>query len=415
VSSNALLLARIESLQENVKRVDLALERLQAWHSDSHDVILEDDFWMHLNKQVRQQFRRQRRILADLHEKLVKQGQQPVNTAEAWETYAAARDDSERLFEESLEFIGGLTFRLTGLDDERVFELADQLIVTCAREAYAEPWHFLTVPSLREVVTKSRARLSRIRFPEWTIWTLPLTAYVLGHEVMEEHDIAPLVSRRMEAWARQDVAHRHLHVLLADIFGAYIMGPAFGHASIWLHFDPSRAHIESVDHPAERSRAHVILRTLASMEGHEDNAWANSVSRLQSQWNAALAGASPPDEWQDDPASLDELVVDTLTHFDEESTLTMEAAYSPLNWTEAKRLYQQWRGDALGSQSHPLSTEPDTLTGARDVLNAAWLQRLEFPNDTPRVEQAAAETCKKVLFRGRTGPAVPGQDPVKAR
>ena len=267
--SDVLLLARIESLDKNLLRVDRSLEKLQE-QSAGHDILLEDDFWIHLNKQVRQQFKRQRRTLAELRETLIHNGGgEATGTADTWSMYAQVRDESERLFEESLEFIGGLTFRRTGLDNERVFELADRIIVTCAREAYAEPWHFLTVPSLREVVTKSRARLSRIRFPEWTIWTLPVTAYVLGHEVMEEHEVAPLVRRRMDAWARQDVAYAHLHVFLADVFGAYVMGPAFGQASIWLRFDPSRAHFEDKDHPAERSRAHVILRTLETMEGHD--------------------------------------------------------------------------------------------------------------------------------------------------
>jgi hypothetical protein len=427
--TDSLLLSRIASLDENLARVDQSLERLKVWQSDlerqnQDEVPVAEDLWRHLNRQVRRQFKNQRKALKQLSERLeagdapaadadAEPGEagEPPASVQAWRDYAELRDESERLFEECLEFIGGLAFRRTGLDRERMCEIADALILACAREAYAEPWYFLTVPSLREVVTKSRMRLSRIRFPEWTLWTLPVTAYVLGHEIMDEQDVAPFISGQMAAWARQDVADHHVHVLIADIFGAYVMGPAYGHAGIRLRFDASRAYVETPDRPAESSRAEVVLATLEHMDAHaRDLAWQAQVKALREEWTTALAAARPEGTAPDAVAALKELVEEALEHFEEK--LNMTAQYSESAWVEAAKLYGSWREEATNSNSSAaLSVMSGKLLTARDVLNAAWLLRLERPQDTDRIERAAADTCRELLVPQRR-PRGPGQAPI---
>ena len=415
--SDPLLLARIEVLDENLARVDESLKQLHAWQDDlerqnANETPLADDLWGYLELEVSRDARNKRKKLKQLQAQLLQPG---ANGApDAWATYAGLRDDSERLFEECLEFIGGLAFRRTGLDRARMCELADGLILRSARQALAQQWYFLTVPSLREVVTKSRIRLSRIRFPEWTLWTLPGTAHVLGHEIMAQQNAAEFISGRMEAWAREDVAERHVHALLADIFGAYVMGPAYGEACIRLRFDPSRAHAEDRDHPAESSRAHVVLETLARMSAcATQDAWKMQLTALRQQWSGALLAARPAGSPPDDPASLDELVDEALAHFDD--TLNQVTEYGMQGWGETAQLYERWREQAENSQRpDALTIERIRFTEPRDVLNAAWLMRLERPADSNRVADAAGRMCRDLLV---TKPAVvepPEPGPISA-
>jgi hypothetical protein len=204
--TDALLLARIGSLDENLKRVDESLERLKTWQDDlersgSSEDRVADALWHKIDMEVRRKFGNERTALDQLRNDLAA-GKATQNGRNAWTRYSEVRDDCEQLFDECLEFIGALAFRRTGLDAKRMCQLADALILACALEAYAQSWTFLTVPSLRDVVTKSQLRLSRLRFPDWTVWTLPVIAYVLGLEVMTEQPVAELVDRRRKGWKR---------------------------------------------------------------------------------------------------------------------------------------------------------------------------------------------------------------------
>jgi hypothetical protein len=410
---DTLLLSRIDSLDENLSRVDDALERLRHRHA-SPNAPAEDrvaiDLWYMLDMEVRKRFERHQDALEAL--RAAAAGAAP-GAENPWKTYARVREESERLFDECLEFIGALAFRHTGLDEDRMCQLADDVMFACAREAYGQPWTFLTVPSLRDVVTRSRLRLSRLRFPEWTFWTLPATAYVLGHEVLCEQKVASLVTDRMEGWARRDVARSHVPILIADVFAAYLMGPAYGHAAIRLRFDPSKAYAEDARRPAEASRAHVVLRTLECVPAYRTaEVWESQVKALHEQWDRALEAADPAGAPPDDPASLNELVEEALKHFDDQ--LSLMASYDQRSWHKAETLYDRWRGEAEASAAvDALSTEPtEQLLTARDVLNAAWLMRVDRPLDAARTERAASAMCRRVLFVGDAPAGGPGLEPI---
>jgi hypothetical protein len=413
--TDALLLSRIESLDENLRRVDESLTRLRTWQNKlerggtAQDRVA-DDLWHKIDFVVRREFSNERKQLDQLR-KSVERGNGTEPDAQAWTTYAAVRDESERLFDECLEFIGAIAFRHTGLDEQRMCQLADALILACALEAYAQNWTFLTVPSLRDVVTKSQLRLSRIRFPEWTFWTLPATAYVLGHEVMTEQPVAELVEGRMASWAREDVARRHVPVLIAEAFAAFLMGPAYGHAAIRLRFDPSRAYDEDPQRPAEASRAYVVLKTLSTMSAYKERAWEVQVTRLLDQWDGAVAAAAPKGAPPDAAASLDELVSEAVDHF--AIMLNINAQYGPPAWRLAERLYERWREEAEASEAlDALTSEPpESFVTARDVLNAAWLMRVARPQDVRRIEAAATNMCRRVLATPEAGGAQ-GQEPI---
>jgi hypothetical protein len=429
--TDELLVSRIDRLIENLQRVNNSLDQLESWQlsllkKGEITTPLADNMWGHINKRVRNRFREHQRELRELRAQVTGvssesgngQASSSVRRASSsrqknpWAAYAEVQRDSAQLFDECLEFIGGLAFRRTGLDDAGMCELADALILSCAQESYAVTWNFLTVPSLRDVVSKSRARLSRIRFPEWTVWTLPFTAYPLGHEVIEEQDVASLIQDRTQNWPRRR-ARRHVHVLLAEIFGAYVMGPAYAHAGIQLRFDPADAYANDVEHPAAASRVYVVLKALKTMEAGSDRNWADRVDAVEEQWTQALGAAKPKGQMPDAPKTLDDLVEKALAHF--ELTLNNpQAQYSRHLWLQAQQLVVKWDSEATNSvEPDALSTKPPTLTNPRDVLNAAWLLRFARPDDIPRIETAATMMLRRLLGAASGGPGglvgTPGQ------
>jgi hypothetical protein len=190
------------------------------------------------------------------------------------------------------------------------------------------------------------------------------------------------------------------------------MGPAYGHAAIRLRFDPSRAYQEDGERPTEASRAHVVLETLARMDAHGNEAvWRAQVDELREQWSGAVEAAAPNGRWRDTCESLDELVSDAVEHFG--YALNIRAEYSSRAWRRAEVLYDRWRRQAEDSAAEDaLTTEPeDAFVTARDVLNAAWLMRIDRPDDMGRTEATATAMCRRVLMTREAG-GTQGQEPI---
>lgn len=103
----------------------------------------------------------------------------------AWRNYLKLHEESQEVFSECLEFVGGLAIRTEGYDDA-ICQTADELIRSCATESTGNAWNSFTVPAAPDALAKTLARMVRLRFPDWTIWTLPSTAHEYGHVVIDE-------------------------------------------------------------------------------------------------------------------------------------------------------------------------------------------------------------------------------------
>jgi hypothetical protein len=161
----------------------------------------------------------------------------------------------------------------------------------------------------------------------------------------------------------------------------------------------------------------VVLATLAGMSAcAEQDAWKNQLTALREQWSAALLAARPAGEPPDAAESLDELVAEALIHFDR--TLNVYAEYKMQGWSEAAQLYERWRNQAEKSDSRDaLTIERGRFTAPRDVLNAAWLMRLERPADRhwiDRVADAAGRMCRQLLVSRPAVVEPPEPGPISA-
>jgi hypothetical protein len=224
--------------------------------------------------------------------------------AEAWDDYRVVDKGCQEILKECLEILNGLAFREIALDDN-ICEVADELIESWSTNIGR--WPSLTVPAYKETLSRTLARIVRIRFPEWTVWTLPLIAHEYGHIVVTDADLDLGEGRsRIQVFAEEnsvrlkeldpcyrrtfadptatveqkraaeELAERHaayrLQEYLADGFATYVMGPAFACAALLIRLDPAASARPSRSFDLiEVERAHAMLCMLHQFEPFSHN------------------------------------------------------------------------------------------------------------------------------------------------
>jgi hypothetical protein len=377
--TDPILLARIDALSENLSRVK-ALD----WYDNTPFLAERTQLRDQIEDTIALELRVRDEGLATLRRDV--EAANPV-PEEMWIRYKRLYDESQAIFTECLTFIGALAFRAMELDQKiwhvAACDVADELIRACARASIGD-WYSLTVPAPEEALTQTLARIIRLRFPEWTIWTLPLTAHEYGHVVAriarnERGTLLEHMQRTLRRGGHDVPEEQHLEELTADAFATLTMGPAYACAVIQLRLDPTRAWVTDALHPSEGQRAEVVLGTLKRMSNRGvTNPYRSTIDRLEEEWNAVTNRFASGDPRP--AASMTEAIVGAA--WDSFGALLRASACYPATaanegWTKACHRSQQWR-DALGNREElPSLAANSTL---RDVLNAAWIFRMTTPD-----------------------------------
>src|SRR5262249_25398374 len=103
--------------------------------------------------------------------------------AGAWREYARIQQECQQIYQEALQLITGLVLRDHALD-WGICNIADTLVKQCAGDT--RNLEALTVPALQEALTHTLGYIIRLRFPEWSVWTLPLVVHEFGHVLLHE-------------------------------------------------------------------------------------------------------------------------------------------------------------------------------------------------------------------------------------
>jgi len=329
---------------------------------------------------------------------------------EAWDLYAKAYRQCQDFFSEYLEVIGGLAFRKKVQEVEvitPIYDLADDLMSTSVPDITplfrsVHP----TLPALPETLLKTMAHIIGLRFPEWTIWTLPSIAHELGHILIHDDRILRefVEKTQGEKWTAKDNTKRskkHLTEFIADAFSTFVMGPAYACSAIFLKFNPTTADRDSDEHPGDAKRAYLVFTMLRKMNDEDDvlNPYANVVTVLTKIWEDMLERAGQREPLQaSDKGCLEELVKKAWGLFAAEA-LRGDAKYPYNNpdrgWTIAKKWKERWSEQLNNGES--LSIEKvGQFNTLRDVLNAAWLCRLEHEDNITKIEEAARALWKQI-------------------
>jgi hypothetical protein len=215
-----------------------------------------------------------------------------------------------------------------------------------------------------------------VRFPDWTVWTVPLVAHRYAHLIAQDNRQLIDLEERLASQFSEAQPGRRATEFLADGIATWMVGPAYACAAMLLMFRPDR----SLDGVTDAERARVILGILgrpraASPMSHDAPELSRLIGLLQSVWSEFLApGSIYADEWTEFDSVADALV-DGL-----DQSMPRLAAPSGHQLAEAEYLAAKLRDPAAIERS-PIGSE----LSMRDLLNAAWIARVA-QNEAPEAE-----------------------------
>jgi hypothetical protein len=218
-----------------------------------------------------------------------------------------------------------------------------------------------------------------------------------------------------------------IYEILADAFATYMMGPAYVCAAVSLRLEPLVAFDEDtvIDNPTDIERGETMFAVLKRMNdtirrraakrpgdgetGEPSNPYGYGMNDLKRQWDEALRRATtsegPSMSSYPDRARLEGLV---NTAFGElEQVLTRKGQYSRPGPASGLAEAETWARDWLAQLERSREGEQEELpvrevtpgSTLRDVLNAAWLCRVQNkkPDKVGLIADAAYRFCKAVL------------------
>jgi hypothetical protein len=238
----------------------------------------------------------------------------------------------------------------------------------------------------------------RVRYPIAGAWDLPIPVHEFGHFASDKiltktarGDSEQVVKQYIRAQAVRNAADRGtawetwLEELFADVFGALTVGPAFGFSSILLRFDPAQpAEERDGKHPTDASRVFAILVALEKLdEPSENHKLEPSIRLVRKYWRDCCEFAGQPDSAEPPETDREKLKTYVFKYY----TLLEESA--------PRVLFRSWRSavklkDLLTTSSGP----PPPGVRIADLLNAAWLCRIQKPDRGHEINRRFLELCR---------------------
>lgn len=378
--SRKLLAARVRQLVRDVAVTQETLDRLQP------------DLRRRVEIRLGTEIARRRSDVQELAE-AVNTGQE--HEADLWASWHALKAEVDALIEESLVLLHGSTLRQSPGEgkpplDDGYCMLADAIIDELVARTPLGCWSSFTVLGRSEQFSLMTQAIT-VRYPGASLWDLPAVAHELGHFVgpllAQEHGRRlehPLETLSDELGSGDVQAWTWLRELFADVFAAYLIGPAYGFTSVVLGFDPLRAYLADRTHPHPALRVEAIAGTLRALKGADMEWAADEVKRI---WTDLVqASEVEPSDGAGD--KLDHWIPRLVQLL----TASLPVSGYP-GWVEARLLSTRLGGDD-GAVFGPGTT-------LADVLNAAWLARLAAParSSVDRIEERAKAACQG-LIRG---------------
>jgi hypothetical protein len=317
-----------------------------------------------------------------------------ATTQAAWQTFATeVIPGTSEVFGEYVEFLGGLALRYTGFD-RGMCVIADELMSSTGRLP-GFIWRSLTLPSRDERL--SLTHMIGLGFPEWTIWSLPLSVHAIGEAWMQ----TDAVRRWADEQTTEPQARHVLTACVADAVATHVLGPAYGCALILLRLNPFNAFAEGTRLDPMRARA--VLETLAKLNEQEaDPGFADEViEALRGSWHAALrqAGQGESLDENEDGDGLTDAEVETVQACVDyvAKTLGSAPAFQGERWIKPIIDLSDALASGTADEVELDVSEDEPTDLLRDVLNAAWHCRLlGEPTDLALIDEDAKDLWRRL-------------------
>jgi len=315
------------------------------------------------------------------------------NKEKIWEAVTSFERSLRELFEECLALIEGAAVRQ--IEGPGLFcSMADAIVDDILSNIDME-WKAFTVPATSEFFSGS-SRVIRVRYPSMSIWDLPIVAHELAHFVVPAlssqrgDNIERPFEQLMDATKQTEQGKSHferLNEIFADMFAAYVCGPAYLLSCILLRFDPVNATRASFRYPAEDDR---VLAITEVFRGSDYESYRSIVDFGLEAWKRAMlnSGDTLPDtDQQRNSEYMLRRILDILEEY------LPFARFSGLD--QARSV-----SDRLERAISDSSSEEDMYyrlpenTRPVHLLNGAWLARLRSPDLSEEVERLTRAALK---------------------
>ena len=212
-----------------------------------------------------------------------------------WTTLRGIEDACQSLFRECLAIVQ--VVRGAGLDNG-LCEIGDALLQDLGHGADLH-WGRFTILAESESIVELGS-IVRLRFPEVSIWSLPVAAHEYGHFVgprLEVQDPGQPSRHPFQDFLEQiredDPRYYYYgHEFFADLFATYALGPSFACCCILLRFDPVTASTEYSTHPSAAQRVYWLLSVLRAMDEQDPFlSFSGIIKDLENWWSATLAAS----------------------------------------------------------------------------------------------------------------------------
>lgn len=325
-----------------------------------------------------------------------------------WKDYGEGAARSQRIFAEYVDFLHGMSLRDNGMIlgdnafEDWVFQMADEWMKTCVRCIKKRNGR-LTIPAYRETMTMEN--LIHLEF-EWTIWAIPFTAHEFWSVVRE--DESESTEKPFETFIQQHPldgrSSDYMQHCMADAFATYTMGPAYVCASVLMRLNPLLANDDRPERPNDDIRAQIMFTMLEWMNTRVEGCkpYDGIIERLRNEWDTAISQAQLSAKRTDGQAPD---ALKTWVH-------TLGEVLGNHIYIEYKckrfQAIEPWVEQLLQNEGQEIQVGSDAEV--RDVLNAAWLCRVNHPESTRAITCAARKLSERII-RQSSGASRGGAQP----
>jgi hypothetical protein len=381
MDAHSVLRAQIMMALDNLRAAEAVLKH-QAVRQPLRDAALE-----HLEDA----FRKQQNDLDTIKQDLAAAA--PLE--ECWGRLRSARTNAEESLRDSLAILGGLLVRQSRLDEDYSAVVSALLAELASVTPKDFAWPSVTI-GVGDAFNPLVGTI-RTRYPEFSIWALPIIGHEAGHVVVQEvKNLAPnarkyefplvkLAEKEAETYGSGGAGDRVVRELFADFFGTWVLGAAYACSSILLRFSPWQANEVVARHPPERLRTHLILQTLQRV----DPGYADVTTALSNLWRELLAPFRLEPLGGEDALRIEQLLEELIPRVNQHLP---KARYGGRE--NVKKLVGPL---TTGSLSPSMVAATYTI---RDVMNAAWIARLRHwsqPNKVTLVARSAMTACHEII------------------
>jgi hypothetical protein len=320
----------------------------------------------------------------------------PSRTSQqAWSEYHRIRDEVTQVNQEVLEMMAGLAIHRENVDAKICW------IVRQFLEEISAGQLGLTVFTARDLNFPTLARLTRVRFPVKSVWTLPLAAHQFANLQIKD---APDVEAFAKAAAKKEIesamsqaegespqgevlrrkteakAYSRWIQLMSDSLAVFFTGPCYAASAILMRLSPLGVELDDDSQISDIDRAFVMLETLRQVDvgiDGEDRPYTPVIDWLDGRWNAMLDAAGSAGPSPERVRELAGFVHDLARLADQKLAyakypLIPADYYKSGGWSTARQWALKWSPEL--KQQVALTTPDLTDAGTvRDAFNAGWL------------------------------------------